>query len=151
LFYNSLQEEFQANATIAELGCGNIGKIVLRNPTHCARVIDCQGHQVILQAMKIHIKDISSIPPLVTTATLTSSLPDSAFTRLRACFTIPCKKNFHNIFVFVWGDTRTWKVSFNGPLPTLVLILLDFLTRPFYAVYKNTMSYGTEILFKILF
>ena len=47
----------QANATIAELGCGNIGKIVLRNPTHCARVIDCQGHQVILQAMKIHIKD----------------------------------------------------------------------------------------------
>jgi hypothetical protein len=47
----------QANATVAELGCGNIGKIVLRNPTHCARVIDCQGHQVILQAMKIHIKD----------------------------------------------------------------------------------------------
>jgi hypothetical protein len=49
---------------------------------------------------------ISSIPPLVTTATLTSSLPDSAFTRLRACFTIPCKKNFHNIFVFVWGDIK---------------------------------------------
>lgn len=37
----------QANATVAELGCGNIAKIVLRNPPHCAKVIDCQGHQVI--------------------------------------------------------------------------------------------------------
>jgi hypothetical protein len=55
--FSLVSNEHQANATIAELGCGNIGKIVLRNPTHCARVIDCQGHQVILQAMKIHIKD----------------------------------------------------------------------------------------------
>ena len=49
----------QANPSVAELGCGNIAKIVLRNPPHCSKVIECQGHQVILQAMKIHIKEES--------------------------------------------------------------------------------------------
>ena len=47
----------QANPSVAELGCGNIATVVLRNPSHCGKVIDCQGHQVILQAMKIHIKE----------------------------------------------------------------------------------------------
>lgn len=47
----------QANPAIAELGCATIAKVVLRNPTNCAKVIDCLGHQVITQAMKIHVKE----------------------------------------------------------------------------------------------
>ena len=47
----------QANAAVADLGCGTITRVVLRNPANCAKVIECQGHQVILQAMKIHVKE----------------------------------------------------------------------------------------------
>ena len=44
----------QGNPGIAEMGCATIATLVLRNPTHCAKIMEAHGHQVIVQAMKVH-------------------------------------------------------------------------------------------------
>ncbi|XP_071107843.1 armadillo repeat-containing protein 6-like [Haliotis cracherodii] len=44
----------QANASIAESACSALATVVLRNPVHVAKVMECVGYQQIVQAMKIH-------------------------------------------------------------------------------------------------
>lgn len=44
----------QANASIAESACSALATVVLRNPGHVAKVMECVGYQQIVQAMKIH-------------------------------------------------------------------------------------------------
>lgn len=45
------------NAAIAEVGCGVLVALTLRNPEHCARVIECKGHETVVQVMKIHAQE----------------------------------------------------------------------------------------------
>ena len=41
-------------STIAEASCKLLTAITLRNPDNCRKVVECQGHQHIIQAMKLH-------------------------------------------------------------------------------------------------
>lgn len=47
----------QANPGVAEAGCGLLATVALRNPEDCKKIIECNGHEVVLQAMKIHEKE----------------------------------------------------------------------------------------------
>ncbi|XP_067667203.1 armadillo repeat-containing protein 6-like [Haliotis asinina] len=47
----------QANASIAESACSALATVVLRNPGHVAKVMECAGYQQIVQAMKIHMDE----------------------------------------------------------------------------------------------
>ena len=44
----------QAVPQIASIGCKLLATLTLRQPAHCGKIIECNGHHVILQAMKIH-------------------------------------------------------------------------------------------------
>ena len=44
----------QRNAGICEIACAAIATIVLRQPTHCARVMQGGGADVILKTMQLH-------------------------------------------------------------------------------------------------
>ena len=46
-----------SNASIAEGACAVLAALTLRNPAHCQKVMECQGHEAIVQAMKIHPKE----------------------------------------------------------------------------------------------
>lgn len=48
----------QNNAAIADAACRVLTAITLRTVENCKRVIDCQGHQHIVQAMKLHPDDV---------------------------------------------------------------------------------------------
>ncbi|KAL8602261.1 hypothetical protein ACOMHN_022774 [Nucella lapillus] len=45
------------NSHIAEGAAGVIAALNLRNPAHCHKVMECQGHEALVQAMKIHPKE----------------------------------------------------------------------------------------------
>jgi hypothetical protein len=45
------------NAHIAAVGCQALAALVLRQPAHCAIVMQNNGHHVILQTMKVHPND----------------------------------------------------------------------------------------------
>ena len=47
----------QANPRIAELGAATLAAIVLRNQGNSKQVMELNGHQTLLQAMKIHTQD----------------------------------------------------------------------------------------------
>ena len=43
------------HAGIAEMGCGAVASVCLRQPDHCRRVMDAGGAEVIVKAMQIHV------------------------------------------------------------------------------------------------
>ena len=47
-------EKHASNASIAEGACGVLAALTLRNPAHCNKVIECQGHAAIIQVMNVH-------------------------------------------------------------------------------------------------
>ncbi|XP_005089754.1 armadillo repeat-containing protein 6 [Aplysia californica] len=48
----------QNNSHIAEAACKLLTAITLRNPENCRKVVDCHGHQHIVQAMKLHPNEV---------------------------------------------------------------------------------------------
>ena len=42
------------NAAIAENACSVLATVTLRNPAHCNKVMEVNGHEAVVQAMKIH-------------------------------------------------------------------------------------------------
>lgn len=46
------------NAQIAEAACRVLTSITLRNTDNCHRVVQCQGHEQIIQVMKLHPQDV---------------------------------------------------------------------------------------------
>ena len=43
-----------SNSSIAEGACAVLAALTLRNPAHCQKVVECCGHEAIVQVMKIH-------------------------------------------------------------------------------------------------
>ena len=41
-------------SSIAEGACAVLAALTLRNPAHCQKVVECCGHEAIVQVMKIH-------------------------------------------------------------------------------------------------
>lgn len=48
-----------ANAGISDAACRVLTAITLRNVENCKMVVECQGHQHIVQAMKLHPDDVN--------------------------------------------------------------------------------------------
>lgn len=47
------------NSAIADGACGVLAALTLRNPEHCHKVVRCQGHEAVVQAMKIFPKEVT--------------------------------------------------------------------------------------------
>ena len=65
----------QANPRIAELGAATLAAIVLRNQGNSKKVMELNGHQTLLQAMKIHTQDANvQVSPTSLSLSLSLSL-----------------------------------------------------------------------------
>ncbi|CAG5114583.1 unnamed protein product [Candidula unifasciata] len=51
-------DKYQNNALVAEAACKVLTTITLRNEDNCRKVVQCQGHEYIVQVMKLHPKEI---------------------------------------------------------------------------------------------
>ena len=78
----------QANPRIAELGAATLAAIVLRNQGNSKKVMELNGHQTLLQAMKIHTQDANvQVSPTSLSLSLFLSLSPS----LPVCFCFSLK------------------------------------------------------------
>lgn len=50
--------KYQNNARVAEAACRLLTTITLRNADNCRQIVQCQGHEHIVQIMKLHPQDI---------------------------------------------------------------------------------------------
>ena len=47
------------NVAVAEAACGVLAGLTLRRPVYCVRVVECGGHEVVVNALRIHRADVS--------------------------------------------------------------------------------------------